>query len=161
MSATDKRTDARGIIWKCLCDCGNVFERPARVLIVYKNNSCEDCAPNSFKGKEKLSGKYFNKIQKLAEKKNYEFNLDVEYLWKLFEEQNGKCALSGVNIILVRNYTSSVVQTASLDRIDSSKGYIKGNVQWLHKIVNRMKSDFTQENFLEMCDKIAKFNEGK
>ena len=38
--------------------------------------------------------------------------------------------------------------TASLDRIDSSKGYIKGNVQWVHKNINYMKQEMTNEEFL-------------
>lgn len=45
--------------------------------------------------------------------------------------------------------------TASLDRIDSSKGYIEGNVQWVHKYVNVMKWDFSMEEFLDICRKIC------
>jgi len=46
----------------------------------------------------------------------------------------------------------------SLDRIDSSKGYIKGNVQWIHKDVNIMKNKFNQEYFIEMCKLVASSN---
>ena len=45
--------------------------------------------------------------------------------------------------------------TASLDRIDSSKGYTIDNIQWLHKDINKMKWDFSQEKFLELCKKIV------
>jgi hypothetical protein len=48
--------------------------------------------------------------------------------------------------------------TASLDRIDSSKGYIIGNVQWAHKMVNRMKNDMPQEEFIEFCRDIISTN---
>ena len=41
--------------------------------------------------------------------------------------------------------------TASLDRIDSSKGYTKSNIQWVHKDINKMKSDFSMLRFLELC----------
>jgi hypothetical protein len=41
--------------------------------------------------------------------------------------------------------------TASLDRIDSSKGYFKGNVQWIHKDLNVMKMDLTEEKFIDYC----------
>ena len=47
-------------------------------------------------------------------------------------------------------------QTASLDRIDSSKGYTKNNVQWLHKDINIMKRDFPEEKFLFLCKQIVK-----
>jgi len=70
----------------------------------------------------------------------------------LFQKQNGKCALSGVEISLLKK---SGVSTASLDRVDSSKGYIKGNVQWVHKDVNFMKYNFDESYFLDMCKKVV------
>ena len=45
--------------------------------------------------------------------------------------------------------------TASLDRIDSSKGYVIGNVQWVHKDINIMKNKFDNQYFIDMCKKIA------
>ena len=45
--------------------------------------------------------------------------------------------------------------TASLDRIDSSKGYVKGNVQWVHKDINKMKTDFEQSIFIKLCKSVA------
>ena len=48
--------------------------------------------------------------------------------------------------------------TASLDRIDSSKGYIEGNVQWVHKRVNLMKGNMSTENFIEWCNLVVKNN---
>lgn len=53
------------------------------------------------------------------------------------------------------------MRPASLDRIDSDKGYIEGNVQWLHKWVNLMKSDFTQDEFLNYCRLIIEHNKGQ
>jgi hypothetical protein len=48
-----------------------------------------------------------------------------------------------------------VNSSASLDRIDSSIGYIDGNVQWLAGKVNMMKQSYTQEEFIEMCVAVA------
>jgi hypothetical protein len=45
--------------------------------------------------------------------------------------------------------------TASLDRIDSSLGYVRGNVQWLHKDVNWMKNTLDQDRFIELCKAIV------
>ena len=51
--------------------------------------------------------------------------------------------------------------TASVDRIDSTKGYLKGNVQWVHKSINQMKSNRTDEEFIALCKAVALYNEGK
>jgi len=51
--------------------------------------------------------------------------------------------------------------TASLDRINNDLGYIEGNVQWVHKDVNRMKWAFTQDRFLELCCLITENINGK
>jgi hypothetical protein len=46
-------------------------------------------------------------------------------------------------------------QTASLDRIDSSKGYEIDNIQWVHVMVNMCKNKYPQDKFVEMCKAIA------
>jgi hypothetical protein len=43
----------------------------------------------------------------------------------------------------------------SLDRIDSSLGYIEGNVQWIYKEIQFMKRVLSQEDFIGWCEKIA------
>lgn len=45
---------------------------------------------------------------------------------------------------------------ASLDRIDSTKGYIEGNVRWVNKDYNMLKCDLTDDQLLEMCTTIVK-----
>jgi hypothetical protein len=87
-----------------------------------------------------------------------EYRLDNEYLWSLFLEQDKRCALSGVEINFFPNYTSrnKTKQTASLDRIDNTKGYIKGNVQWVHKSVNLMKNKYNQQEFIQWCKLISR-----
>lgn len=45
--------------------------------------------------------------------------------------------------------------TASLDRIDNTKGYIPGNVQWVHKSVNFCKGTLKERYFIKLCCQIA------
>jgi len=139
--------------WECVCDCGNVFITSSRPLVTGHRISCGCKQKAHFKGLEDLTGKYFNTIKKGAEKRNFVFNITLEYIWNLYIQQSKKCALSNVDIVLSRCEKD---KTASLDRIDSSDGYIEGNVQWVHKDVNRMKSDFKEDYFIELCQKIVK-----
>ena len=105
-----------------------------------------------------------------AKKRNIEWKDDVtvEYLWSLFENQKGKCLLSGIDITLSKGKSIPLQTnnrnldysgwTASLDRIDSSKPYEKGNLQWLHRNINIMKNSYPQEYFIELCKLITNKN---
>ena len=42
----------------------------------------------------------------------------------------------------------------SIDRIDSSVGYVRGNVQFVCDVVNRMKQELIQEELLLWCKRI-------
>lgn len=44
----------------------------------------------------------------------------------------------------------------SVDRIDSSKGYTKDNIQLICGMVNIIKYKLPQEKFIELCKKISK-----
>jgi hypothetical protein len=146
--------------WKCKCDCGNTKIVGKGHLTTNKIRSCgclsrrkgNECP--SFCGYKEISGKLLYIIKKGAEDRDFEYALSNEYLWELFLKQNRKCALTGLEIGFETTSRSND-RTASLDRIDSVKGYIKGNVQWVHKDVNMMKQNYTQNRFLEICNLVA------
>lgn len=70
----------------------------------------------------------------------------------LLMAQEMKCALSDMPIDTQKRRRSKA--TASIDRIDSSKGYTLDNVQWVHKDVNFMKSQFTQDYYIDVCRRV-------
>lgn len=90
--------------------------------------------------------------QKGGISRGYLWTITVENIWKLYEDQGGVCALSGVPI---KWADKGLTATVSIDRIDSSEGYILENVQLVHKDVNFMKQQFDQEYFINMCKAIA------
>lgn len=81
----------------------------------------------------------------------HDFDLTVEYLERLWEEQQGICPYSKVKLILnthkIRHQDPRFV--ASLDRIDNSKGYVKGNVQFVSMSMNYMKHTMSHFEFLD------------
>lgn len=103
-----------------------------------------------------ISGKYFSSLMFGAKRRNIEFNITIEYIWWLYKKQKMRCKLTNNKIYFHKLQEHFTQQTASLDRIDSNKGYIEGNVQWLHKDVNRVKNIFTEDYLIRICKQIAK-----
>jgi len=81
-------------------------------------------------------------------------NIDDEYLTNLWNLQNEKCALTNIPIFLNNFKTKLKLNSASLDRIDSSKGYIKGNVQFVAYGINIAKNSFSDIEFKEFLTEI-------
>ena len=81
-------------------------------------------------------------------KGNEVISLDaLELLWY---SQNGNCALTGWQMTM--ELANGVVQTnCSIDRIDSSIGYIVGNVQLVCRIANIAKTNLSQDDFYKLC----------
>ena len=86
-------------------------------------------------------------------------NITIEEAWFILEEQNFKCALTNKKLILSKIWTKN--QNASLDRINSKKGYIKDNVQWIHKDINKAKMNFDQDYFIQLCKEVTKYQNHK
>jgi hypothetical protein len=102
----------------------------------------------------------FKKIKANALKRNIEFSLTSKYLNDLYVIQNKKCALTGVDIFLTpKNIRiSHDINTASLDRTNSSLGYVEGNVRWVHKVINQFISDFSDDEVFYLCNLILQNN---
>lgn len=84
-------------------------------------------------------------------------SLSIDYLWDLFEKQNRKCALSGLEIKFGRNGYSNET-SASLDRIDNNKDYIEGNVRWVLKDINMIRGSYNNDYFINLCKAVANNN---
>lgn len=167
-----KRGKHGGIRYKCLCECGNYHEAFATHLRRLKITHC-GCSPHKaskhhqWKGVGEISGDFwYSHVVRSAngyklnnrERKSKELSITIEEAWNLFLKQNRNCAFTGLTLFFPSKWKDKSY-TASLDRIDSNKGYILGNVQWVHKHINIMKNKFPSDYFIEMCKLIAKNNE--
>lgn len=94
-----------------------------------------------------------DKFEKKADERKLIFNINIENSWNLFLKQDRKCALSGIELNF-KNVNGKEYATASLDRIDSKIGYIENNIQWIHKDLNIIKWDFTEQELLNWIEKI-------
>lgn len=150
-------------IWECECVCGNLVKRTFSNLSSRgEKNSCgcrrlrASYKHHLFKGFGEISSTYWNGIISSAKDRNIEFNINIEYAWNLFLTQNRICVFSG-EILNFASNSKTNDRTASLDRIDSTKGYIEGNLQWIHKDLQNMKGAMKDQLFIQWCDKIIKY----
>lgn len=139
--------------WKCL-KCKKEYG-PATGTQIAKYPYSKCCPrrldeKSNYLGYKEITGSKLTQMKDGARRRNLEFSVSPEYLWKVFEDQGGLCAYSGVPLVHGVN--------ASLDRIDSSVGYVEGNVQWTSWIVNRMKLNISHEEFIQLCSLIASRN---
>ena len=117
---------------------------------------CKACSnsSNNFKGKiGPMPITWFEVKRKGGISRGLTWDLEPQDILDMYEEQEEKCALTGWS---VGWSDKGLTATVSIDRIDSSEGYVKGNVQLLHKDVNMAKQQYSQEYFIEMCEAIAK-----
>ncbi len=82
-----------------------------------------------------------------AKIRNKEFSISLEFLKTLPKV----CFYTGSVLTCEPNH----MNTISLDRIDSSKGYIEGNVVFCCQIINKMKTDLNIEEFKNWCKLIV------
>lgn len=72
--------------------------------------------------------------------------------------QDYRCAATGIPFDLdnIGEGAGGSHYAPSPDRIVPAQGYVRGNVRWVLWMVNRAKGRMTEEQFLAMCDAVAK-----
>lgn len=150
--------DKKHPAWLCLCDCGNEYITCATPLLRGERINCPECSNKRmsnlmWRGYEEISGHFWGQIKCGAKIRNMDFQITREQVWNKFLKQNRKCALTGIELFFDRTDNTKI--TASLDRIDSSIGYLESNVQWVHKVINRMKSNMSDATFACWCKKVT------
>jgi len=91
-------------------------------------------------------------------KRNKFISLNHDTFFKIWEQQYEKfgsiCPYSGIEMTHQRG-EGKIGTNASIDRFDSSLGYIPGNVVFCTNLTNSMKLDMDFEEFLVQCQTIA------
>jgi len=81
-------------------------------------------------------------------------------LSNLWEAQSGVCPFTGWELKLPFHSTDwdkddDKLKRASLDRIDNSKGYIKGNLRFVSLMANYCRNEFTDEDVKLFCEAVV------
>ena len=139
----------------------------------YCNMSCAKKAPDNierlvanrsgypvwlYKYNRKDEYSIFRPFLKLCRQRKKDFDLTLEYLKELWESQNGICPFTGFELE-ARTYDGKGdnplnIKSASLDRIDNSKGYVKGNVRFVSVMFNFARNKFSDEEVIEFAQAV-------
>jgi len=86
-------------------------------------------------------------------------NIDEKYLKEIWDNQKGVCSYLKIKLNHRTNKAvTDPLYTASLDRIDSSKGYVKDNVQFISLMCNYAKNKFDEKYLFNFFDIIKGLN---
>lgn len=147
--------------WICKCDCGKIYSVDGNHL---RNGASSKCISCKYQGlKKKFPSRLWGQIRWGAKIRDIEFNLTKEFLFDLIKKQEYKCKITGLEIKFANTHIGHGHGecTASLDRIDSSKPYEEGNVQWVHKDINRMKWVMGSKEFFIICKLVYENNKNE
>lgn len=151
--------DKNNVLWECKCDCGLVFKARSSLLRKGIITQCRQCRygdrKNNLVAMENGEKWYMNKLKYEAFKRGIEYKTNTEECVGLYRRQNGKCALSGIDITLPYQIKKQKKGTGSIDRINSNGCYEINNIQWLHKDINLMKGSHSDQYFVELCCAVA------
>lgn len=166
LEATEERK-RNNVVWKCLCDCGQICFHITANLISGRIQSCGCLKGNKL---QTQPGEYgFNKLykhyQENAENRGYSFSLSKEEFGRLTKLNCWYCGCEPRSISCPRTPTSSTKAIENckyiyngLDRVDNLLGYTIDNVVTCCENCNRAKRMMTQSEFILLANNIAKIH---
>lgn len=86
--------------------------------------------------------------------KSIPFTITKEDLLIVWKAQNGKCAISGLDMTYELG-EGRIYTNVSIDQIMPSKGYTIDNIQLVCMAVNQLKSDLDMDTILILCSAIV------
>lgn len=97
---------------------------------------------------------YMRVIKKRKKDKGRKVNVVLRDLKKQWDIQQGICPLTGWKLV-PNDGTGLTPTTASIDRIDSSKGYVKGNIRFVSIMANFGKNVFSDNQLIAFCQAVV------
>lgn len=110
------------------------------------------------KGKEYYRRKLKNRLLNAAKARARKFQMDFDISLDDFVLP-AKCPLLGIEMKVNKGRHSVKNDSFSLDRIDSSKGYVKGNVWVISMLANNIKNNATLEDVQKLAENWKKWKE--
>lgn len=133
----------------------------------FYSNDCKECESERKKIARKKSFNddvetFFTRLlngcrSRARRSDNFNFDLTLEQVLDLYEKQQHKCALSGIEMTTIKG-SGHLILNASIDRIDPGKDYTLSNIRLVCSHINMMRSNLSDDELLTFCKSIVEFN---
>ncbi len=120
--------------------CGNIFQKTSKTVTL-----CKECNTNRVKS-QSLEKKMWRRAKARAALNGLEFNIEVEDI--IIPDV---CPILGIPLKENKGKPGAYKDSPSLDKIDPSKGYVKGNVQVISQQANQMKFNATRDELFKFA----------
>ena len=98
-----------------------------------------------------MDQKFAHLIKDASRRKKVSCFITVEHLRDVWQRQEGLCAYTKLPL----SSEAHQLNTVSLDRIDSDKDYTSDNIQLVCVPINRMKLDYSEDQFIHLCQLVS------
>ena len=141
----------------------DMFEKSSNAKGDYARTECRTCTQEKRTNtKNQTPYSYlkllFTQLKSSRRNSDIKWDIEVDYIYKLWDEQKGRCNLSGINMTWHRG-GGSTDYACSIDRKDSNKDYVVGNIQLVCRTVNYMKSTLNDAQLYWWCKNIVEYKE--
>ena len=106
---------------------------------------------------------YFKLIKRRTKERSEPLSLSLDDLKQQWEKQNGICPFTGWQLEIPRtsHWAECPItpRRASIDRVDSSIGYVPGNIQFVSVMANYCKHQFTDQDVIDFCRAVAEYQD--
>jgi len=122
-------------------------------ISVHASNKADDLSPFRW---------HFRRIKQHCQERRKDHHLQITAtdLKKQWEKQAGICPYTGWKLVQMENTSVNkqlplTPDRASVDRIDSSKGYTKDNIQFVAFIAQMAKHQFNESQLFDFCNAVS------
>jgi hypothetical protein len=125
--------------------CGSIFENKSKTVTL-----CRPC--NSERVKEQSPEvRMYRRAKARAAKGGLDFNIDKEDI-----QIPTHCPVLGIPLVVHKGTSGGKDDSPALDRVDNSKGYVKGNILVISHLANMMKSSANVEQLIKFGEWVNK-----